>query len=411
MITFPAQNMIFKQQLEHQKSNCNVVVHDSYGTGDESYKGINGVSTTLPSSWYDNRNDGGGEGIGSDHLGMVVDDHQPMAAEDESRTSSVNESGSANSSKGTTTTTTTTTRTIPKYDDDTRWLQLGLGGSHELNYKLDDRRIEPTTTTRIRNDLVELNLFSGANNDIQHVMKQPMITASPNTSNMDTVSTPSLFLSQPRSSFSNFLHQQEVVSWGYRPNPWNPIASTSTSSSSSFLPMASPMSPSHHQQQRFHHHNTVLDMFSLNSDLKVVNTPRRPHSGVWVILQASQTQEIDPCLPQIPKNYLRIKDGKTTVRLLMKYLVKKLKLHGESEVEIRCRGQLLLHHLSIQYVRDHIWIANNNYHSRSDHHNLHHHHASAAIMTVLPHSSTTDHVMTLHYSRVLVDHGDNDYLS
>ncbi|KAI3929518.1 hypothetical protein MKX01_025686 [Papaver californicum] len=410
MIMVPAQN-IFKQQVEHQKSSFNVVVHDSYGGGDESYKGFNGVSTTtLPSSWCDNRNGGGGEGMVSDHLGMV-DDHQPTEAEDESRTSSVNESGSAKSSKGTTTTTTTTTRTIPK-DDDTRWLQLGLGGSHELNYKLDDHRIEPITTTRSRNDLVELNLFAGANNNTQHVIKQPMITTPPNTSNMDTISAPSLFLSQPRSSFSNFLHQQEVVSWGNRPSPWNnPIASatsTSTSPSNSLLQMASPISPGH-RQQRFHHHNTVLDMRSLNSDLKVVNPPRRPHSGVWVILQASQAQEIEPFLPQIPKNYLRIKDGRTTVRMLIKYLVNKIKLHNESEVEIRCRGQLLLQHLSIQYVRDHIWIANNNYNSRSDHHNLHHH--AAAIMTLLPHSLTTDHVMTLHYSRVLVDHGDNDYLS
>ncbi|KAI3976105.1 hypothetical protein MKX01_016788 [Papaver californicum] len=407
MIMVPAQN-IFKQQIEHQKSSFNVVVHNSYGSGDESYKGINGVSTTtLPSSWCDNRNGGGGEGMGSDHFGMV-DDHQPMAAEDESRTSSVNESGSANSSEGTKTT--TTTRTIPK-DDDTRWLQLGLGGSHELNYKLDNRRIEPITTTRTRNDLVELNLFAGANNNTQHVIKQPRITTPLNTSNMD-IGAPSLFLSQPRSSFSNFLHQQEVVSWGYRPNPWNnPIASatSSTSPSNSLLPMASQMSPPGYRQQRFHHHNTVLDMLSLNSDLKVVNPPRRPHSGVWVILQASEAQEIDPFLPQIPKNYLRIKDGRTTVRLLIKYLVNKLKLHNESEVEIRCRGELLVQHLSIQYVRDHIWIANNNYHSRSDHHNLHH--RAPAIMTLLPHSSTTDHVMILHYSRVLVDHGDNDYPS
>ncbi|MCL7046280.1 hypothetical protein MKW94_023772 [Papaver nudicaule] len=329
MIMVPAQN-IFKQLLEHPKGNCN----DSYVSGEESYKGINGVgNTTLtPSSWYhDDPNGGGGgggEGIGSDHLGMVDDHGQPMeGAEDESRTSSVNESSS---SKGNTTTTTTT---ILK-DDDTRWLQLGLGGSHDqLNYKLDDRRIDPNTTTQTRNDLVELNLFAGANNNTQHVIKQPMITTPPN---MDTISTPSLFLSQPRSNFSsNFLHQQqEVVSWGYRPNPWNPIASTSstsTSSSNSLLPMASP-SPSYQQQQRFqHHNNTVMDMLSPNSDLKVVNPPRRPHSGVWVILQASQNQDIEPCLPQIPKNYLRIKDGKTTVRLLMKYLVNKLKLHSESE--------------------------------------------------------------------------------
>ncbi|KAL5082753.1 hypothetical protein RYX36_011174, partial [Vicia faba] len=45
----------------------------------------------------------------------------------------------------------------------------------------------------------------------------------------------------------------------------------------------------------------------------------------------------EPFLPQIPKNYLRIKDGRMTVRLLMKYLVNKLKLENESEI-----GQFLI---------------------------------------------------------------------
>ncbi|VVB14341.1 unnamed protein product [Arabis nemorensis] len=40
---------------------------------------------------------------------------------------------------------------------------------------------------------------------------------------------------------------------------------------------------------------------------------------------------VEPFLPQIPKSYLRIKDGKMTVRLLMKYLVNKLRLEHESQ--------------------------------------------------------------------------------
>ncbi|KAG6490667.1 hypothetical protein ZIOFF_051977 [Zingiber officinale] len=38
-----------------------------------------------------------------------------------------------------------------------------------------------------------------------------------------------------------------------------------------------------------------------------------------------------PLLPQIPRSYLRIKDGRMTIRLLIKYLVNKLGLEDESE--------------------------------------------------------------------------------
>ncbi|URE10669.1 hypothetical protein MUK42_23885 [Musa troglodytarum] len=67
-------------------------------------------------------------------------------------------------------------------------------------------------------------------------------------------------------------------------------------------------------------------------DTRVVSPPRRPQSGVWFMLRAAQNQGREPFLPQIPKSYLRIKDGRMTVRLLMKYLVTRLGLEDESEV-------------------------------------------------------------------------------
>ncbi|KAI3818063.1 hypothetical protein L1987_11865 [Smallanthus sonchifolius] len=79
----------------------------------------------------------------------------------------------------------------------------------------------------------------------------------------------------------------------------------------------------------------------LRIGFRVVDPPPRPHSGVWFSLQASQTQTKEPYLPQVPKRYLRIKfdemvlshrDGRTTVGLLIKYLVYKLKLDGEFEI-------------------------------------------------------------------------------
>ncbi|XP_074569680.1 uncharacterized protein LOC141826337 [Curcuma longa] len=66
--------------------------------------------------------------------------------------------------------------------------------------------------------------------------------------------------------------------------------------------------------------------------VRVVSPPRRPQSGVWVTLQAKRNRGREPFLPQIPKSYLRIKDGRMTVRLLIKYLVNKLVLEDESEL-------------------------------------------------------------------------------
>ncbi|PKU74494.1 E3 ubiquitin protein ligase DRIP2 [Dendrobium catenatum] len=69
-----------------------------------------------------------------------------------------------------------------------------------------------------------------------------------------------------------------------------------------------------------------------SGELRLVSTPARPQAGVWFMLKASQNQVREPFLPQIPKSYLRIKDGRMTVRLLKKYLVNKLGLEDESEV-------------------------------------------------------------------------------
>ncbi|KAF8715410.1 hypothetical protein HU200_027056 [Digitaria exilis] len=61
-------------------------------------------------------------------------------------------------------------------------------------------------------------------------------------------------------------------------------------------------------------------------------------AGVWFALQASPHQGREPFLPQIPRSYLRIKDGRVTVRLLIKYLAGRLGLEDESEVW--CSSQL-----------------------------------------------------------------------
>ncbi|GLU03621.1 hypothetical protein SLE2022_208100 [Rubroshorea leprosula] len=60
---------------------------------------------------------------------------------------------------------------------------------------------------------------------------------------------------------------------------------------------------------------------------------------VWFSLVASEDQEGDAPLPQIAANYLRIKDGNIPVSFIQKYLMKKLDLTNEAEVEIKCMGR------------------------------------------------------------------------
>ncbi|KAM0869828.1 hypothetical protein ACQ4PT_040413 [Festuca glaucescens] len=105
-------------------------------------------------------------------------------------------------------------------------------------------------------------------------------------------------------------------------------------------------------------------------------------AGVWFFLQAAPHQGREPFLPQIPRSYLRIKDGRVTVRLLIKYLVNKLGLEDESEVEITCRGRLLLPLMTLQHVRDSIWCQRD-----------------VVSPPVAPDMSTANHIMVLQYGR------------
>ncbi|KAK3043482.1 hypothetical protein RJ639_002061 [Escallonia herrerae] len=75
---------------------------------------------------------------------------------------------------------------------------------------------------------------------------------------------------------------------------------------------------------------------------------------IWLSLVASKYQEGDAPLPQIPSCYLMIKDVNIPVSLIRKYLVRKLDLYREDEVEIRLRGQPLLPSLHLHNVVD-LW--------------------------------------------------------
>ncbi|XP_010551698.1 PREDICTED: E3 ubiquitin protein ligase DRIP1-like [Tarenaya hassleriana] len=73
---------------------------------------------------------------------------------------------------------------------------------------------------------------------------------------------------------------------------------------------------------------------------------------VWFSLVASENQGTKAPLPQISSCYLRVKDANLPVSYIQKYLVKKLSLASEAEVEISLRGEPLHSSLRLHSLRD-----------------------------------------------------------
>ncbi|XP_022764160.1 uncharacterized protein LOC111309338 isoform X2 [Durio zibethinus] len=282
--------------------------------------------------------------------------------EDESRTNSLNEAGSSSKHNN-----------QEQEDGDEGWLQLSIAGqATRYNHSKHD---QGDRTTK-RGGLIELDLLSGGSSQQVRpsIFRMPEFRAPPHPTVMRSFSG-SLFFQNQQGSNSMFPHHEEI-SQAFRPIVQNIAAapSSASSSSSSLVPLGSYFARPFQVQ-------SGMDVAGPSSDVRIIDPPRRPHSGIWFKLQASQNQAKEPFLPQIPKSYLKIKDGKMTVRLLMKYLVNKLRLDSESEIEITCRGQQLLPFLTLQHVRDQIW-------------------SSRDAVTLLLNTSTADYnVMVLHYGR------------
>lgn len=108
---------------------------------------------------------------------------------------------------------------------------------------------------------------------------------------------------------------------------------------------------------------------------------------IWFSLVASEDQEGDAPLPQIPASYLRIKDGNLPVSFIQKYLVRKLDLTSETEVEIRCMGQTVLPTLLLYNLVD-LWLQTA---------------ATSERVPAIVGSSAKDFVMVLAYARRVPD--------
>ncbi|XP_037436597.1 E3 ubiquitin protein ligase DRIP2-like isoform X1 [Triticum dicoccoides] len=84
-------------------------------------------------------------------------------------------------------------------------------------------------------------------------------------------------------------------------------------------------------------------VFTLKGKKKIFKAkqPRKKRRlrALWFYLVAAFDQKGQPPLPQLPTKFLRIKDVELPASFIQKYLVQKLNLSSEAEVELMCAGK------------------------------------------------------------------------
>ncbi|WJX12530.1 RING-type E3 ubiquitin transferase [Trifolium repens] len=84
------------------------------------------------------------------------------------------------------------------------------------------------------------------------------------------------------------------------------------------------------------------------------NESKEDYGSFWFSLVASKEQELG-ALPQISSPYLRVKDGSLPVSHIKKYIVKKLNLANEAEVEILLGDKPVLCSMQLQNLME-MWL-------------------------------------------------------
>ncbi|KAF3791061.1 E3 ubiquitin protein ligase [Nymphaea thermarum] len=183
----------------------------------------------------------------------------------------------------------------PFRSEEENWLQLGLGQAKPSGLAAP----EPNPRNMVELDLLSAKPTAPGLASLPHASEFPL-------------HPPAFYLHQHGvDGITGFGLRPPEYLWNFRQMPYS--SSVAWNVPCSPLPAARP-SPS-------------------SSLMKIVDAPPRPNSGLWFVLQAEQKQIKELILPQVQKSYLRIKDGKMTVLLIMKYLANKLRLKSESENE------------------------------------------------------------------------------
>ncbi|KAF7839064.1 protein LAX PANICLE 2-like isoform X1 [Senna tora] len=282
---------------------------------------------------------------------IVMGDRQEEEEEEEkgrisSRSNSVSVSlneagGGGSSSKGTTT---SNVQQAEKDEGGSSWLQLGIPSSQTLIHHKQEMELLPISSTSSTTPLVELDLLPAPphpplnpeHQACRPIMIQPQPHAQAQAQALEIRGAALMNMSYPASNMlfqqtpttggppppihHHHHHQDSSSTWAFGPIPYMGMGMglmPPPSSSSSFRSLPLHSHPHHHLAsyfpRPFQFAPACDEAAGLgpgpgpSSNIRVVDPPRRPHSGIWFMLQASPTQAKEPFLPQIPKSYLRIK--------------------------------------------------------------------------------------------------------
>lgn len=326
----PAQNLSKLKHHQHQNNHLlllhNIDSNTTYYGNYEKYTTAECFGLTMSRAAEGYENCSTTEScLGSD---LVVG--TPMA-EDESRTNSLNEAAGSSSKDA--------QEEIKDQDQDQGWLQLSIGGhtarshshidnkSHHHHHH-HDQILEPTAR-RGSGLMIELDLLPGGGSSTSSsrqaaaaaaagaarsstgptfqgvheiaIRGAPVTNFGSATNNFST--TPLMYFQHPghhgssTSTSSNFPpHNHHELNWGsFRPNLIHPsqninIMASSTSLSSCSSSLMPQLGSSYFGRQFQLQPPTVEAAAGPSIDFRVVNPPRRPQSGIWFTLQASQNQ-------------------------------------------------------------------------------------------------------------------------
>lgn len=215
--------------------------------------------------------------LGSD-LALIEQQPNSSMAEDESRTGSINETGST--SKDNNDINNIQEKAKDKEEDE-GWLQLSIGTATNNEKNKPER------------GPVELDLLQLSSSELQgksifqhHNIPEFRAPPPPKQQLVMTTST-SLFLQNPgiTSSSTMFPQHHQEINWGFRP------MQIQQNIDPNFMPLLS-AAGSYFSPRPFPvlHAGIGVPGPSTNIDFRVIDPPKRPHSGLWFSLQASLNQ-------------------------------------------------------------------------------------------------------------------------
>ncbi|KAE8668206.1 Detected protein of unknown function [Hibiscus syriacus] len=213
-------------------------------------------------------------------LGIGSDNHM---AEDESTTNSINEAGSNSKDNN---------HQQLELERDEGWLQLSIGGGRAQAPRCDRSKHDQGDPTARREGLIELDLLPGGGSSqrarpLAAIYHMPEFRAPSRPPPLVHSFSTSLFFQHHHQGISStFPYHGELSSSSFRPLPINIAAAPSASSSfcSSLVPFGSCFARPFPVQPE-------MDVAGPSLDVGIIDPPRKPNSGIWFVLQASENQK------------------------------------------------------------------------------------------------------------------------